>query len=249
MLSELGFPGCRLVANYYSLLSEVGIRSLVGVLALFALGAGIQTPEGTHPVWYLTALFGFLVFLGFLFLWQLAIGIAVYRAERLARRFGLRAVILLPLPRTLAERVYRAELPRTVHMVAELHTNPYTVWRHKGESPADAARHFQAALFEDYDRVLHVLLPGSSGWAFAVSTWHRPPEWLIPELHKAEATGNAQVLSGPRPGFLCRLGEGHRRRAQRHMFGGLLGSPVSRPERWRSYLYYEAGDQNETPQG
>lgn len=150
-----------------------------------------------------------------------------------SQALGLRAVLLARLDPREAERVYRIRLPPGVRAVAELHVVPWRRWRAPGEEPRAAARRFLEALHADYDWVAHELLPESPGWAFCVSTWHRVPEWLGSEA--------AVVLGGPRPSWLAPLGERHRAKAQRRMFGALTGAPVGSASRWRSYVVLPEG--------
>lgn len=158
-------------------------------------------------------------------------GWRAWRSRRVSREIGLGAVVLLTLDARVAAFLLGRPLPPWVERVVELHVDPTVRWRRRGQSGSEAARTFQSALWADYDRILHELVPQSPGTAFLVSTWHRVPAWL-----DRECQCDGFVLEGVRPTWLLQVGEGHRRKAQRRMFGELIGRPVNDRARWRTYV-------------
>ena len=171
-------------------------------------------------------------------------GVGAMRAwvsSRRSRALGLRSVVLLTVSPGMVRRL-GIRLPADITNVVELHVHTGLRWRDRGMSPEEAARRFQGALWADYDRIVHGLLPASPGTAFMVSTWHRVPPWLAARCEKA-----GLIVRGPHPRWVVRVGERHRRRAQRRMFGALLGRPVSDPGRWRTYVVWGGGKAGERP--
>ena len=171
-------------------------------------------------------------------------GVGAMRAwvsSRRSQTLGLRSVVLL----TVSPRVVRRlgiRLPADITNVVELHVHTGLRWRGRGMSPEEAARAFQAALWADYDHIVRELLPASPGTAFMVSTWHKVPPWLAARCEEA-----GLMVRGPHPRWVVRVGERHRRRAQRRMFGALLGRPVNDPGRWRTYVAWGGGKAGERP--
>ena len=160
--------------------------------------------------------------------------------RRISRQLGLRSLILVPVHPRLTARLYGSPLPLSAKATVEVHVDPTVRWWLR-DDPADlrttrAATRFKDQLRLDYAWILDGLLPASPGWAFSVSTWHKLPDWLPSLMDRAATSSMAIIRPGPVPTWLPRLGERHRRRAQRRMFGGLLGRPVDDPARWTSYF-------------
>lgn len=173
-------------------------------------------------------------------------GLRFARCRRISRGLGLKTLVLVPLHPKLAIRLYGSDLPRSARAVVEVHVDSSARWWSRADPPElrawRAAVRFLEALHADYARIVRDLLPASADWAFAVSTWHRLPDWLPDYMARSEHAGLAIVHPGPVPVWLAKVGEGHRKRAQRRMFGKLLGRPVNDPRRWTSYFLAPAWD-------